>query len=119
LDRRLGGPQSRFGKGGEEKKSLPLLRTEFHQHSYNVRTVSSMFRFLIAEGMILQRQFCRALKGRNIVFGIFMRKSVTAYRGDCNSTNKSKNLMIFSLFETTMILVVLFLHHFKQLIGEK
>jgi len=25
LDRRLGGPQSRFGRGGEEKNSLPPL----------------------------------------------------------------------------------------------
>jgi hypothetical protein len=28
LDRRLGGPQSRSGRGGEEKKSQPLLGLE-------------------------------------------------------------------------------------------
>jgi len=28
LDRRLDGPQSQFGRGGEEKNSLPLLGIE-------------------------------------------------------------------------------------------
>jgi hypothetical protein len=28
LDRRLGGPQNRSGRGGEEKNSQPLLRLE-------------------------------------------------------------------------------------------
>jgi hypothetical protein len=28
LDRRLGGPKSRFERDGEEKKSLSVLRTE-------------------------------------------------------------------------------------------